>query len=74
MHWDPDARYWHRLRSVQVSLFGAVLSGLWAAVPAFQYLVPPIPFICICVAVSLAVVAARLIDQPSIPRTGDPNV
>jgi len=73
MRWDPDAKYWHRLWSVRISLLGAALSGLWAAVPAFQYLVKPIPFICISVGISLAVVAARLLDQPSIPKTGDPN-
>lgn len=74
MHWDPDARYWHRLASVQVSIVGAALSGLWAAIPAFQYLLPPIPFACVCVIVSILVVIVRLIDQPSIPKTGDPNV
>ena len=74
MHWDPDAKYWHRLASVQVSLVGAALSGLWAATPAFQYLMPPIWFACTCVVISIGVVAARLIDQPSIPKAGDPNV
>ncbi len=74
MHWDPNAKYWHRLASVQVSLLGGVLSGLWAAIPAFQYILPPIPFACACIVISLAVVAARLIDQPSIPKAGDPNV
>jgi hypothetical protein len=73
MQWlDPDAKYWHRLWSVRISLFGAALSGLWAAIPAFQYILPPVPFICLSIAVSLAVVGARLLDQPSIPRAGDP--
>jgi len=73
MRWDPDAKYWHRLASVQISLVGALFSGLWAAIPAFQYLMPPLWFAVTCVTVSILVVIARLIDQPSIPKAGNPN-
>lgn len=70
---DPDARYWHRLWSVRISLAGAALTGLWAALPAFQSVIHPVHFAFLCVGVSIATVMARLLDQPSIPRIGDPN-
>ena len=73
MRWDPDAKYWHRLWSVRISLLGAAFTGLWAALPAFQNTINPIHFALLCVAVSIATVVLRLLDQPSVPRTGDPN-
>lgn len=70
---DDDAKYWHRLWSVRISLLGAAFTGLWAALPAFQAAVSPIHFALACVGVSIATVLLRLLDQPSIPKTGDPN-
>jgi hypothetical protein len=52
---------------------GAILSGAWVALPAFQYIVPPREFVLLSIAVSVAVVVARMIDQPSLPTVGNPN-
>ena len=70
---DSDAAVWHKLWSVRVSLVGATFTGIWAALPSFQNLLHPAVFAAICVIVSIATVVARLLDQPSIPRVGDPN-
>jgi len=69
----PDWKYAHKFFSVEISLIGAVLSGLWVAIPAFQLLIPPIPYVCFCICISVAVVVARMIDQPSTRVEGDPN-
>ena len=72
-HLDPEAKYWHRLWSTRAALTDAVVSGLWMALPAFQRFVPPFHFAALSIAMALAVFVARILDQPSIPRTGDPN-
>ena len=70
---DSDAPVWHKLWSVRVSLVGATFTGVWAALPSFQNLLHPWMFAVICVFVSIATVVARLLDQPSLPKVGDPN-
>ena len=69
----PDWKFAHKFWSIQISIVGAILSGAWVAVPAFQYLLPPREFVCFSIAVSVAVVLARMIDQPNLPTVGDPN-
>jgi hypothetical protein len=69
----PDWKYAHKFFSVEISIAGGILSGLWVAIPAFQYLIPPIPYVCFCIGVSVAVVVARMIDQPATRVEGDPN-
>jgi len=71
---DPDAKYWHRMWSTRLALLDAIFSGLWLALPAFQYLLPPVHFAVACVIMAILVFIGRIIDQPSIPRAGDPNV
>ena len=42
-HAAPEWRLAHRLRSVQIALFWAVVGGLWMALPAFQSLSHAVP-------------------------------
>jgi hypothetical protein len=69
----PDWKFAHKFWSIQISIVGAILSGAWVALPAFQYIVPPREFVLLSIAVSVAVVVARMIDQPNLPTVGDPN-
>lgn len=46
-------------------VWGAV-SGLWAALPAFQGLVDPYWFAIINIAVSIVIVIARITKQPGM--------
>ena len=68
----PDWKYAHKFFSVEISIAGAILSGLWVAIPAVQYIIPPIPYVCFCMGVSVAAVVARMIDQPATRVVGDP--
>lgn len=63
----PDWRLAHRMWSVQLSVVWAIVGGLWIALPAFQNWVQPIPFAMICVGFSLAILFARLTNQPGLP-------
>ena len=56
----------HRLWTVRIALAGAILDGLYIAVPAFQYYVPPWGFATICIGVSLSLFVARLTNQTGI--------
>lgn len=67
VHATPDWRLAHRLRSVQLSVFWAVVGGLWAALPAFQSFLPPIWFAALCVGFSLAILFARFTGQKGLP-------
>lgn len=66
-HAIPQWRIMHRLRSVQISIFWAIVGGLWVALPAFQSFVPPVAFACICVGFALAILFARLTKQTGLP-------
>jgi hypothetical protein len=63
---DPDFRVWHRLWSVRVALFWALVCGLWAALPAFQGFISPFLFALLCIGFSLAICLARLTNQPGL--------
>ena len=63
----PDWRYAHKFWSVQLSMVWAIVGGLWIALPAFQTWLTPIPFACICVGFSLAILFARLTNQQGLP-------
>ena len=63
----PDWRMSHKFWSVQLSMVWAVVGGLWVALPAFQSWLPPIHFALVCIAFSLAILFARLTNQPGLP-------
>ena len=65
-HLDPDWKVAHKLWSIRVALFWAVVSGLYVALPAFQDWVSPVKFAVICVGFSLAICVARLTNQPGL--------
>ena len=69
----PDWKYAHKFFSIQISIVGGILCGLWIALPAMQVLFPPREYVAFCIAVSVAVVVARMVDQPTTRVAGDPN-
>lgn len=60
----PEWRRAHKLWSVRVAVFWAVLSGAYVALPAFMGAMPPWVFALLCVGMSVALVLARLAKQP----------
>lgn len=56
----------HKLWTVRIAFVGAILSGLYAALPAFQAYVSPVQFAIICVGFLCAIVFARVINQTGI--------
>jgi hypothetical protein len=56
----------HRLWTVRFAVIGAVLQGVYAASPVFQFYVPPYQFVGLCVGLSLAIVVARIMNQSGI--------
>jgi hypothetical protein len=65
-HLDPDWRVAHRLLSIQVAVFWAVVSGLWVAIPAFQSYLSPTHFAELCIGFALLIMIARLTNQPGV--------
>lgn len=65
-HLQPEWRDAHRLWSVQIALFWSALSGMWAAWPAFQGIVPLPWFVGICIAFPMVLTLARLAKQPGL--------
>jgi hypothetical protein len=63
----PDWRLAHHMWSVQLSVLWAIIGGLWVSLPAFQTWLHPVPFACVCVGFSLAILFARLTNQPGLP-------
>ena len=63
---DPEWRKAHRFWSVQLSVFWGLLSGIWAALPAFQVLIPPVHFVVLCAAIAILVAVARVTNQPGL--------
>jgi hypothetical protein len=51
---------------VQLSVFWAVVCGLWVSVTAVQNFVSPIHFVEICCAMSVAILFARSTNQPGL--------
>ena len=66
-HAAPEWRLAHRLRSVQIGLFWAVVGGLWVALPAFQSYLSPFRFATISVGFSIAILFARFTAQKGLP-------
>jgi hypothetical protein len=56
----------HKLWTVRISFVGAILSGLYAALPAFQAYVSPAQFAMLCVGFLVAIVFARVVNQTGI--------
>ena len=74
MNWlIPDWKQAHKFWSVQITVLGAIFSGIWVAVPAFQSALRPRDYAVLCITVSVVTVVLRLLDQPSVPEKGDPN-
>ena len=68
----PEAKYWHRLWSVQLLILGAAFTGLSSIVPmifgANAFAVNHPYWFCIIVAgLNIGAIAGRLVDQPRIP-------
>ena len=66
-HAAPEWRIAHRLRSVQITLFWAVLGGAWVALPSFQSELTSMHMLMISVGFSLAIAFARLTGQKGLP-------
>lgn len=60
----PDWKNAHKFFSVQVSIFWGIVSGAYVALPAFQGMLSPVGFGLLCVVMSVALVLARLTNQP----------
>lgn len=56
----------HKFRSLWLALFTSALSGAWIALPAFQYVLPPIRFAEMCVLLGLIIGVVRLVRQSNI--------
>jgi len=67
----PDAKYWARLRSVQLLIFGAAFSGIASVLGVFGGLPwvqeHPYAFLAIAAVVNVGALAGRLVDQPNVP-------
>ena len=66
-HAAPEWRIAHRLRSVQIALFWAILGGLWVALPSFQNYLTPFHMMFISVGFSIAIMFARFTGQKGLP-------
>ena len=56
----------HKMWSVQIAVLSALLQGVWMALPAFQYSLPPMKFVALCMALSLIIALLRLVKQPAL--------
>lgn len=63
----PEWRFAHKLWTVRIAIFWAIFGGLWVALPAFQNFLPAFWFAVACVGFSLAILFARLTNQPGLP-------
>lgn len=52
--------------SLWLSLLLSALSGAWVALPAFQYVMPPVRFGLVCIGIGLLIGVVRLIRQPGV--------
>jgi hypothetical protein len=66
-HAAPEWRLAHRLRSVQIALFWAVVGGLWIALPSFQQYLGAWRMMFISVGFSIAICFARFTGQKGLP-------
>jgi hypothetical protein len=66
-HAVSDWRDAHKMWSIQIAVFWAVVAGVWMALPAFQDRLDPFWFAALCIVFSLAICFARLTHQPGLP-------
>jgi hypothetical protein len=68
----PDAKYWRRLRSVQLMIIGAAFSGIASVLGVLGGLQlvqdHPFAFLGVAAVVNVLALGSRLIDQPSVPN------
>jgi hypothetical protein len=67
--WAPDAKYWHRMWSVQLGIISALGFGLMSALPVLGNWAQEHPrlFLATMSVASVVAVLSRLLDQPGIP-------
>ncbi len=65
-HASPAWREAPRLHSIWVVCFWAIISGLYAALPAFMYYMPPFVFAVLCIVFCLVLAIARFTKQPGM--------
>lgn len=58
-NWRSAHRFW----SIWLAVLSSIIGGLWVAIPAFQYVLPPVHFALLCVSISLAALVLRLVRQ-----------
>lgn len=56
----------HKFGSLWLTLFMSALSGAWVALPAFQYVLPPLRFGLVCVGLGLLIGIMRLLRQSGV--------
>jgi len=66
----PDAKYWRRLWSIQLMIFGAAFSGIASVLGVFGGLQivqdHPVAFLLVAAVVNVLAISARLVDQPNV--------
>jgi hypothetical protein len=65
-NWAPEAITWHKIWTVRLAIFWAVISGLWMAIPAAIEYLPPMWYAGLCVFMSLLILFARLTNQQGL--------
>ena len=53
----------HKLWSVRLLVLGAIIDGLYMALPAFTSMIEPFHFLALSLVLSLATLAARIVNQ-----------
>lgn len=62
----PEWKIAHKLWTVRIAIFWAIVSGLYYALPAFQEWFSPIHFALLSVGFSLALLFARITKQTGV--------
>jgi uncharacterized membrane protein YbhN (UPF0104 family) len=62
----PNWRLMHKLWTVRIAIFWAIICGLWVALPAFDHILPPLYFALLCIGFSLSMLFARITNQPGV--------
>ena len=65
-HAVKNWRYAHKFWSVWLGIMSSIIGGLWAAIPAFQFVLPPVKFALTCVCISLAALVLRMVRQSNL--------
>ena len=70
-HLTPDAKYWRRLWSIQLMIFGAAFSGIASVLGVFGGLQivqdHPVAFLLIAAVINVLAIVGRLADQSNVP-------